>query len=248
MKGAKGLALFLIVLAVFSVVGCNIAINCAAWQRNLQPGKWEAWMDMGDLCFRHREWGLAAESYLRAGRISYKDLGENLNLLVADEAAAAEALDFFAAMVKESPNPFNHLITGDLKRLRGDLEGAARNYRQGIIRNTRCDRGGLRCATELAKICLAKGDLEGARWALEPALLSWPDDLANIELAVELYSALGELSRLKRWARKLVGRLSSSVAGHRALARCHFAAGEAERARKHTDLARELCEKRKIGK
>ncbi|MGI6365582.1 MAG: hypothetical protein ACOX2G_07550 [Bacillota bacterium] len=60
---------------------------------------------------------------------------------------------------------------------------------------------------------------------------------------VELYSALEELGKLKKYARMLVRRAPNSVAGHRALGRCYLAEGDTVKAREHATRARELSGK-----
>ncbi|MGI6366617.1 MAG: tetratricopeptide repeat protein [Bacillota bacterium] len=221
------------------------AIRCLVVQAHLQPGKTDAWLNLGALYYANQMWGPATEAYLRGLRFDPEDryIQHNLSLILENSAAVTEAKSFFNTMVGKYPNSFNLLITGDLHRMLGETKKAAGRYHQGILRDRRCDRAGLRCCTELTKICLASKDYDRARWALETALVSWSDDIICLELAVELYSALEELGKLKKYARMLVRRAPNSVAGHRALGRCYLAEGDTVKAREHATRARELSGK-----
>lgn len=218
------------------------AINCLLIQGHLQPGKIDAWLNLGALYYGNQMWGPATEAYLRGLRFEPENyyLKANLSLILSNPVAVAEAQEFFETMVGKYPNSFNLLICGDLYVLLGNTEKAASMYYQGISRDKRCDRAGLRCCTELARICLAGKDYDRARWALERALLSWSQDTVCLDLAVELYSALEDLAKLRKYAKMLVRRVPTSVEAHQALARCYLAMGDAARAKEHGNRVREL--------
>jgi len=218
------------------------AARCLIVQASLQPGKTDAWLNLGAVYGKVKSWGQAVQAYLRGLRFDPEDryIRSNLNQILADRQATAEALEYMDSLVANYPDPFNLLIAGDLLDMLGMHKEAAVRYLRGARKAGPGNRAGLRCLTGLTKIYLANEEYDKARPVVERTLADWDDDTICLEQAVELYSAEEELGKLNKYARQLVKKNPGSAAGHQALARCYLAAGDMVRAKEHAARAREL--------
>jgi len=220
------------------------AAHCLYTQAKLQPGKTDAWLNLGALYRQAKSWGSAVEANLRGLRFDPDDryLKSNLNGILANESATAEALDYFDFLVEYYPDPFNLLIAGDLLRLLGKYGDAEERYQQGANLGEPGNRARLRCLTGLADIYLADKNYDQAKVTVERALETWSDDAVILEMAVQLYLATGDYAKLKACTTKLVQVQPNSVPGHRALARTYLAEGNTAKAKQYAARAKKLAE------
>jgi|GEM_PF-6453578 predicted Zn-dependent protease len=218
------------------------AIRCLMVQAQLQPGKTDAWLNLGAVYGQQKMWGQAVETYLRGLRFDPEDryIRSNLNQILADKNATDVALEYLDTVAAKHPDPFNLLIAGDLYEMLGMNKEAVARYARGARKAGPDNRAGLRCLTGLVKIFLEAQEYEKARPVVEQTLACWKDDKICLEQAVELYSAEEEVVKLKKYALRLVRKYPSSVAGHQALARCYLAEGDVVRAKEHVTRARKL--------
>ncbi len=217
------------------------AIRCLLVQAQLQPGKTDAWLNLGAVYGQQKMWGQAVETYLRGLRFDPEDryIRSNLNQILADKNVTDVALEYLDTVAAKYPDPFNLLIAGDLYEMLGMNKEAVARYARGARKAGPDNRAGLRCLTGLVKIFLEAQEYEKARPVVEQTLACWKDDKTCLEQAVELYSAEEEVDKLKKYALRLVQKYSS-VAGHQALARCYLAEGDVVRAKEHVTRARKL--------
>ncbi|MTI96562.1 MAG: hypothetical protein FH749_13995, partial [Firmicutes bacterium] len=222
----------------------NNAARCLLNQAQLQPGKTEAWLNLGAMYYGASLYGPAAAAYLRGLRFDPDDcyIKHNLNNIIEDKFAVAKARVYFNQCLEEDPDPFNFLIAGDFHCLIGKYDAAARIYRKGARVADSGNRAKLRCLTELAEIYFAKNDYAQAEIAVDQALSVWPDDDVALELAVKLELANGNNVELKEYARRLVRVQPNSVVGQRALARCLLALGEAKEAKQHAMKVKKITQ------
>lgn len=149
------------------------AIRCLMVQARLQPGKTDAWLNLGAVYGQQKMWGQAVETYLRGLRFDPEDryIRSNLNQILADKNAADVALEYSDTVAANHPNPFNLLIAGDLYAMLGMYGQAAARYARGARKAGPDNRAGLRCLTGLAGIYLAVRSMRRhGRWWSRP----WP--------------------------------------------------------------------------
>ena len=213
----------------------NKATRCLLNQAQLQPGKTEAWLNLGAMYYEASMYGPAAVAYLQGLRFDPDDryIKDNLNNILGDRFATVQALKYFDEYVEDYPEPLNFLLAGDMLCRVRKYDAAMKRYRKGAKVAPAANRARLRCLTGLGEIYLAKRDYAQARSAVDQALAVWPDDELALELMVKLLQIKGTYAQLKKYARKLVRAQPNSVLGHRALARCLLAQGEAEKAKQH---------------
>lgn len=94
--------------------GIDKAIHCLMVQARLQPGKTDAWLNLGAVYEQQKMWGQAVETYLRGLRFDPEDryIRSNLNQILADKNATDVALEYLDTAATKYPNPFNLLLAG----------------------------------------------------------------------------------------------------------------------------------------
>ena len=219
------------------------AVHCLQTQAQLQPGITDSWLNLGAMYSQARLWGPAVNAYLRGLRFDPEDryLKENLSQILTDKFAMVKARQYFDQLIANYPEPFNLLIAGDLLCLLGKFKDAADRYHKGANLADPDNRAGLRCLTGLGEIYMAENNYAQVKVVVDRVLESWPEDAVGLRLAVQLDLTKGDYTKLKDHAHRLVMVQPDSPLGHKALARCFLAEGNAHKARQHSARAQNRC-------